>query len=109
MVHEKTVNIIDTGTIQILESNKNKILLRILPSDNRYNINDYRADELVRLSRRPGENVPGIIGLRFIDNNIIESFSYVKDFGKDKIVVKDDNAYWKRITEIPKRTIENSK
>jgi hypothetical protein len=103
--NEKTNKIVDNGTLKILESKNNEIVLRIFPEDNRYNINNYKFEELVRLSRRPGDNVPGIIGLKFLDNNTIESFSYVKDFGKDKMIKKYDNAYWKRITKFnDKRT-----
>lgn len=99
---EKTSKIVDKGKYQVIESDKNEVLLRIFPEKNRFGANEYQFEELVRFSRFPGENVPYIIGVRFIDDNSAESFSYVRDFGKDKMIEKDDNAYWRRIKEIPK-------
>jgi hypothetical protein len=100
---EKRNLIIDRGKFQFVESlSNNGIVVRILPADNRYNINDYKVKELVQFSELPGDNVPCLIGFKFIDNDTVESFSYVRDFGKNKMIRKDDNAIWKRIPEIPK-------
>ena len=100
---EKVGKIVDSGKFQVVESNNNEILIRLFPEANSFNANKYKFKELVRFTRFPGDNVPFIIGLRIIDYNTVESFSYVRDFEKDKMVKKDDNAIWKRISEIPKK------
>ncbi len=105
---EKTGELVDRGKFEVYESNDNEVTLRFFPEDNRFNLNKLKFEELIRFTTFAGDHIPYIIGLRFIDDNTVESFSYVRGFGKDKMVKKDDNAFWKKIDELPKQKNEDS-
>lgn len=100
---EKTCKLIDKGNYEIVRSNKKEkeIVLRIFPEDDFENANKYKFNELIRFTQLAGYNIPYIIGFRFIDGKTAQSFSYVRGFSNN-MVKKDDNAYWNRISELPK-------
>ena len=99
---EKKCKVVDKGKFEIIESNKNEVVLRIFPEDDFRHANNYKFEELIRFTQLSGFNIPFIIGFRFIDDNTVQSFSYVRGF-ENNMVKKDDNAYWKRIYELPKK------
>jgi hypothetical protein len=100
--NKKTGEIEDQGRYKVIDSTGGEVTLRFFPQDNRFDVNNLRVKELLRFAPSPGDNIPYIFGFRFIDKDSVESFSYVRWFGKDVMVKKDDNAFWRRITELPK-------
>lgn len=105
---EKTCEANDEGELQVRRLSSNEFVLRFLPDDNRFNANKFDFNELIKFTKFPGERIPFLFGMKFINDNTVESFSYVRGFGKDKMVKKDDNAFWKRINELPKQKNEDS-
>jgi hypothetical protein len=97
---EKRIRLVDKGKYRIVESNKDEVVLRLFPEDDFENANKYKFKDLIHFTQLAGYNIPYIIGLRFIDNNTVQSFSYVRGFGNN-MVKKDDNAYWKKISKLP--------
>jgi hypothetical protein len=97
---EKKFRVIYQGKYKIIESSNNEVVLRIFPEDDFENANKLKFSELLRFAPMVGDNVPYIIGLKFMENDIVQSFSYIRGL-KGKMVKNDDNAYWKRIPKIP--------
>jgi len=94
---EKSKKLVDRGNIKIIESNKDEIVIRLFPADNRFDVNELKFDELMeRFTNFPGENVPYLIGIKFVDDNTVESFSYVRGIGKSGMIKKSDRAFWLR-------------
>ena len=97
---EKKFRLIDKGKYEIVESNSAEVVLRLFPEEDFEKSNKYKFHDLIRFAPKIGDNVPYIIGLRFIDNSTVQSFSYIRGF-EGTMVKNDDNAYWKRIPRIP--------
>ena len=97
---EKKFRFIDKGKFAIIESSSTEVALRLFPEEDFEEANKYKFQGLIRFAPKIGDNVPYIIGLRFIDNNIVQSFSYIRGF-EGTMVKNDDNAYWRKIPRIP--------